>query len=337
MSDSLSTPPPKASARSPSEVTPSDGSKGSASAPASGRQKEATHFSKPGRATLGVPAPRVTFAPVPGRGILSPAVAPPTPAVNAALARFRNGRPLTNDEVAYVLSKNGGPIAPPPLSDYFKTTLNKNNVKETYLQSAKSAIAVIIKARGTRGCGFLYRHNALKRQGQWHKYDNRNLAAVIAICCTRAFFGYDCSLPNMFTMRQYWNKCIDNEEHSNWFESTVINLLDYVMKWINNNANVTFDDVLKINIQLAESRIKSRRRCQFGVFSNTYINRSAGHITSKHHAIVQGHLWEWALIFDLILPGFRALLNPKRFFLCQSELEQLFLANDGKRLYDESE
>jgi hypothetical protein len=332
MSDSLSTPPPKASARSPSEVTPSDGSKGSASAPALGR-----HSSKTGRAPLGVPAPRVTFAPGHGRRILSPAVAPPTPAVNAELARFRNGRPLTNDEVAYVLSKNGGPIAPPPLSGYFKTTLNKNNVKETYLQSARSALDVIIKARGTRGCPFLYRHNALKRQGQWHKYDNRNLAAVIAICCTRAFFGYDSSLPNQFTMRQFWHNCINNEETSIWYESTVINLLDYIMKWVNNNPNVTFDDVLKINIAQAESRIKSRRRCQFGVFSNTYINQSAGHITRKHHSIVQGHIWEWALIFDLILPNFRALLNPKRFFLCQSELEQLFLGNNGKRLYDESE
>jgi hypothetical protein len=50
------------------------------------------------------------------------------------------------------------------------------------------------------------------------------------------------------------------------------------------------------------------------MFSNAYIMERAGVLGIKQHSIVQGHLYEWALVFDLILPRFREKLNKKRFF-----------------------
>jgi hypothetical protein len=175
----------------------------------------------------------------------------------------------------------------------------------------------------------------MKRSGQWHNYENQNLAAVIAICCTRAFFGYDCNLPLQFTMRQFRTDNHANPEIRLWFANTVTRLLDYIIKWVNVNPNVTFELIEGMNIPDVEQRIKKNVRCQKGMFSNSYLLSNGGRINCQYSPVVSGHMYEWALIFDLIIPNFRQKLNSQLFFLSPSQLQGPFDENDGNRLYKE--
>jgi hypothetical protein len=252
-----------------------------------------------------------------------------------------NGHLLSSQEYQWATKDSSGVssgvLSRPRLTHYFTTNVSKYNVNQTYLDAAKGALRVIYKANHTRACDLLYYHDDLKRAGQWFKYDDQNLGGVIAICCTRAFFGYNRSLPPKFTMQQFRQQNRENPQLLLWYENTVIRLLDYIMKWIiDADRNVRYKDILKINVQQVENRIKAKNRCDFGMFSNAYIMERAGLLGIKQHAIVQGHLYEWALVFDSIIPGFREKLNKKRFFLSTIEGKTLFESNNGKRHYNDA-
>jgi hypothetical protein len=69
------------------------------------------------------------------------------------------------------------------------------------------------------------------------------------------------------------------------------------------------------------------------MFSNDYVAQNVHRLTNKTHPVTQGHLYEWALVFDLCIPEFRNQLKQTKHYLTQNEADNLFHDNLQKRLY----
>ena len=69
------------------------------------------------------------------------------------------------------------------------------------------------------------------------------------------------------------------------------------------------------------------------MFSNKYIQSKVPNISNDMKAVVKGHLYDWCLVFDLCMPGFRDKVLKRKCYLDQTERAAMFSENDGKELY----
>jgi protein associated with RNAse G/E len=246
----------------------------------------------------------------------------------------RNGIALTDEEWEWHV-KCGFSV--PSLKYYFTTDINPKT-GTAFLKSAQDGLKVIGLAASTSTSELIKSHVVTKRSGQFYTYDRYNLIAVIAIVCTRAFLGYHRSAGNMgngYTMEQYMVKQLDNDIEYQFFMDTVMKLVDYVFKWvINNDHQVKRADVLKCFVEQVEDRIRCRtKRNKYSMFSNRYIAENVGSLSNKTHPVVQGHLYEWAVVFDMCIPQFRNQLIKTKHYVTQYEADHLFEDNLEKRLF----
>jgi hypothetical protein len=149
----------------------------------------------------------------------------------------------------------------------------------------------------------------------------------------RAFYGYRMNLCKKFTMQQYRQKNQGTQD-ADIFENTVMRLVYYVLKWVNTNNALNEYDVTHNFIMDTKKRLRGASRCDFGLFSNKYIESCLPVLNMDHHSIVQGHLYEWALVLDLCLPGFREKVENLPCYLTPDEAARMFSANNNKRLYN---
>jgi hypothetical protein len=272
-----------------------------------------------------VPVPNRTLTPVVPR-LLSHAT--------GGVYHIRNGLALTEAEWNWHVDCG---YRPPSLDYYFTDDINPMTGFK-FLESARDGLRVIGLAASTYTSDLVKSHKATKRSGQFHNYDRANLIGVIAIVCTRAFLGYHRSAGDMgngYTMEQYMVKHLENKVKHQFFVDTVMKLLDYVFKWtIENDHQVKRSDVMKCFVEQVEDRIRCRtKRCMYSMFSNDYVAQNVHRLTNKTHPVTQGHLYEWALVFDLCIPEFRNQLKQTKHYLTQNEADNLFHDNLQKRLY----
>jgi hypothetical protein len=138
-----------------------------------------------------------------------------------------------------------------------------------------------------------------------------------------------------YTMEQYMVKQKNNKVEHQFFVDTVMKLVDYVFKWtIENDHQVKRSNVMKCFVEQVEDRIRCRtKRSKYSMFSNGYIAENVRRLSNRTHPVVQGHLYEWALVFDLCIPEFRNQLMETRHYVTQNEADNLFDGNSQKRLY----
>jgi hypothetical protein len=255
----------------------------------------------------------------------------PTPAPPGSPTEV-NGYLLDEQELAWAKEKDPNKLSPPKLVYYFTTRVNPKT-NQTYLVSAQAAVRVLKKACKVRCCSVLYEHRKLYKCGQWGKYDRTNLAAVIAIVCFKAFYGYDMKPPITKFSLQAYRQHLQNSKELIDFENTVMRLVKYVLKWINKNDELKEDDIVNNEIVTSENRIKGKVRCSHGMFSNKYIQSKVPNISNDMKAVVKGHLYDWCLVFDLCMPQFREKVLKGKKYLTTSERVAMFSENYGEELY----
>jgi hypothetical protein len=110
-------------------------------------------------------------------------------------------------------------------------------------------------------------------------------------------------------------------------------LVFYVLKWINKNTELKEQEIINNYIVDSENCIKGHTRCTHGTFSNKYIQSKLPHISNDMKSVVQGHLYEWCLVFDLCMLQFCDNIRHCKCYLTKSKREIMFSKNDGKELY----
>jgi hypothetical protein len=86
-------------------------------------------------------------------------------------------------------------------------------------------------------------------------------------------------------------------------------LLDYLFNWIipTLHNSITVDAILRVRVDSFYTTVtRANSRASAPMWSLRYMNSIMRGLTGADSAICNGHYWEYALILDSIIPGFRA-------------------------------